>query len=126
MLALRLPPKWLPKVFRAAEKFVRWLERVLRPCLPMLVRNGLARQLHGAMILVCGLLLLLPLPVPFTNFFPAVAIALLACAMMEGDGRFSIAGTAFFLAALAYFGLLAFGGAALATGINAWWKSLFG
>jgi hypothetical protein len=126
MLALRLPPKWLPKMFRAAEKFVRWLERVLRPCLPALVRNGVARQLHGAMIMICGLLLLLPLPVPFTNFFPAVAIVLLACAMMEGDGRFSIAGAAFFLAALAYFGLLAFGGAALAGGINAWWKSLFG
>jgi hypothetical protein len=126
MLALRLPAKWLPKMFRAVERPVRWIERVLRPSLPVLVKNGLARQLHGAMILVCGLLLLLPLPVPFTNFFPAVAIALLACAMMEGDGRFSIAGAAFFLAALAYFALLAFGGAALATGINAWWKSLFG
>jgi len=126
MLALRLPPKWLPKMFRAAEKFVHWLERVLRPCLPAFVRNGVARQLHGGMILICGLLLLLPLPVPFTNFFPAVAVVLLACAMMEGDGRFSIAGAAFFLAALAYFGLLAFGGAALAGGINAWWKSLFG
>jgi hypothetical protein len=126
MLALRLPPKWLPRMFRAVERPVRWLERVLRPSLSVLVKKGLARQLHGAMILVCGLLLLLPLPVPFTNFFPAVAIALLACAMMESDGRFSIAGAAFFLAALAYFGLLVFGGAALASGINAWWKSLFG
>lgn len=126
MLALRLPPKWLPKMFHAVERPVRWLERFLRPTLPALVRSGIARQLHGGMILICGLLLLLPLPVPFTNFFPAVAIVLLACAMMEGDGRFSIAGAAFFLAALAYFGLLAFGGAALASGINAWWKSLFG
>jgi hypothetical protein len=126
MLALRLPAKWLPKMFQAVERPVRWLERFLRPTLPVLLRPGVFRQLHGAIIMISGLLLLLPLPVPFTNFFPAVAIALLACAMMEGDGRFSIAGAVFFLAALAYFSFLIFGGAALASGINAWWKSLLG
>jgi len=126
LLRVRLPAKWLPKMFRAAERPVRWLERFLRPCLGMVVDRGIFRQLHGVMICVCGLLLLLPLPIPFTNFFPAVAVALLACARLEGDGRFSIAGAAFFSFTLVYFALLTFGGAAIAGQIDDWRKSYFG
>ena len=126
LLRVKLPAKWLPKMFAAAERPVRWLERFLRPCFGVLVDGGIARQAHGAMIFVCGALLLLPLPVPFTNLFPAIAVALLACAMLEGDGRFSIAGAAFFLLSLGYFTLLYFGGAAIVGGIDEWWRANFG
>jgi hypothetical protein len=126
LLRVSLPAKWLPKMLHAVEKPVRWLERFLRPCFGVFVDGGLARQAHGGMIFVCGALLLLPLPVPFTNLFPAVAVALLACAMLEGDGRFSIAGAAFFLLSLGYFALLYFGGAAIVGGIDDWWRANFG
>jgi len=126
LLRVTLPAKWLPRMFRAVAKPVRWLERVLRPTLGFLVNGGVSRRLHGAMICACGLLLLLPLPIPLTNFFPAVAVALLACAMLEGDGRFSIAGAGVFLIALAYFGLIFFGGGTLVAQVDDWWRAHFG
>jgi hypothetical protein len=126
MLRIRLPAKWLPKVFRAVQKPVRWIERFLRPNMSGFVESPLPRRLHGVMICVCGLLLLLPLPIPFTNMIPAVSIALLACAMLESDGRFSIAGAGFFLLALAYFALLILGGAAITSQINDWWHARLG
>jgi hypothetical protein len=124
MLRLRLPAKWLPKMFRAVERPVRWIEHFLRPKFSRLVLAPALRRVHGAVICVCGLLLLLPLPIPFTNFFPAVAIVLLACAMLEADGRFSIAGGIFFVVALAYFALLGVGGGAVMQQVGAWWNSV--
>ena len=126
LLRVTLPAKLLPRMFRASEKPVRWLERFLRPTFGVLVDGGVFRRLHGVMICICGLLLLLPLPIPFTNMIPAIAIVLLACAMMEGDGRFSIAGAVFFAAALAYFSLIFFGGTALVDQIGGWWHARFG
>lgn len=122
MLRTRLPAKWLPKLFLAVERPVRWIERFLRPKFSALVQTPALRRIHGVVICVCGLLLLLPLPIPFTNFFPAVAIALLACAMLEADGRFSIAGGVFFVLAIAYFALLGFGGGAVMQQVGAWWN----
>jgi hypothetical protein len=126
MLSVSLPAKWLPKLFRVADRLVRWLERFLRPSFTFLVAPSLLYRLHGAVICVCGALLLLPIPVPMTNFFPAVAIVLLACAMLESDGRFSIAGGIVFLIAVGYFTLLGFGGTALAGQVSEWWHRIFG
>lgn len=125
LLRVKLPARWLPKLFRAVEKPVRWLERGLRPSIGFLLQDGVFRRLHGVVILICGLLLLLPLPIPFTNMLPAISIALIACAMLEGDGRFSIAGGVFFAMAITYFALLYVGGASLATGVAGWWHGLF-
>jgi len=122
MLRLRLPAKWLPRMFRAADRPVRWIERFLRPKYSVLVQTPMLWRMHGVVICVCGLLLLLPLPIPLTNFFPAVAIALLACAMLEADGRFSIAGGVFFVVALAYFALLGVGSGAVMQQVGAWWN----
>jgi len=126
LLNIRLPAKLLPRVFRMVEKPVRWIEKIVRPFMTSVVQGPVFRRLHGVMIFVCGALLLLPLPVPFTNMIPAIAVALLACGMLEGDGRFSIAGAAFFALALGYFALIFFGGATLVAQVNDWWRAHFG
>jgi len=126
LMRVRLPAKWLPRMLRAAERPIRWLERMLKPSWLSLTEPGIFRRIHGVMICISGLLLLLPLPVPFSNFFPAVSVVFLACALLESDGRFSIAGAIFFCAAIGYFALICFGGAALASAINDWWQSHFG
>ncbi len=118
LLRVSVPPRWLPKIFRAAGKFVGWLEKFLRPRFPFLVQADGPRRLHGVLICVSGLMLLLPLPIPMTNLFPALAVVLLACALLENDGYFSIAGAAVFVFAVGYFTLLGFGGTAAVT--HAW------
>ena len=90
---------------------MRWLEVLLRPRLRFLHEQVLFRRVSGALIMISGLLLLLPLPVPLTNTLPALTVILLASGAMERDGVFFLAGCVMFTVTLAYFGLLAFGGA---------------
>ena len=60
---------------------------------------------------MCGVLLLLPLPIPLTNTLPALTVVCLAAALLERDGYFVVVSLVLFLATLGYFGLLYFGGA---------------
>jgi len=75
------------------------------------------------LIALCGLKLLLPLPVPMSNFFPGVSAALLAAGSFEEDGLVFLAGLVMFTASLAYFALLALGGAAA---IGEIWQRVLG
>lgn len=124
-LSLRLDP-WLPRrvldyeissalllrLLTGSRKFVRGLEYLLRPRWSLLLDLGLLHHLYGAIILICGGLLLLPLPVPFSNALPALTVVLLAAGMLEKDGYFVIAGLLMFAITLIFFGGLFLGGAA--------------
>jgi len=65
------------------------------------------RRVAGAIIMKSGLLLLLPLPIPLTNSFPALTIVLIAAGALERDGLFFLAGCGVFASTLVYFTLLA-------------------
>lgn len=123
-LSLRQAP-WLPqrvlnynvsspfilRILEGSRRFVRGIEFFLRPRWSLLLDFGPLHHLYGAVILICGALLLLPLPVPFSNFLPAFTIVLLAAAMLEKDGYFVVAGMFMFLLSLIFFGGIFFGGA---------------
>ena len=111
LLDTQLPPKFFPRFLAATRRFLRWLEHFLKPRLGHLVRWPVARRFVGAMICVCGLLMALPFPIPFSNGLPALAVVLLAAAMLEEDGYFAIAGGVVFLLALAFFAAILWGGA---------------
>lgn len=124
-LNFKLKGKVLPKILRAADKPVKKLEDMLHPHLSILVATGILRQMHGVLLAINGLLLALPLPFPMTNLFPALSILLLTCALLENDGRFSIAGSVAFVLSCSYFAALAFGGATLITESWDWLKDRF-
>lgn len=135
-LSLRLQP-WLParmldrplssrllaRTLMAAKRLVRILEVVLRPRWSFLVKWTLLHRLHGAMICVSGLFLLLPLPVPFSNTLPALAIILLAAAMLERDGLAGILGVIAFAITLGFFGGIILGGAAAIEPVREWFAA---
>ena len=113
LLARELPPRFLAKMLKAASRIVRLLEFFLRPRLGFLHESFMFRRFGGGLIMICGLLLLLPLPVPLTNSLPALTVLLLAASALERDGASFLAGCFMFLVTVAYFFLLAFGGAHL-------------
>jgi len=123
LLRRELPPRFIGCVLTTASRGLRWLEVLLRPRLDFLHDQWIYRRVAGTMIMVSGLLLLLPLPIPLTNSLPALTVVLLAAGAMERDGLFFLAGCAMFTVALAYFGLLAFGGAHLLDNLR---HSIFG
>ena len=68
-----------------AVKMARQLEKFVRPRLAFLHAGPGRRRLFGA-IVIAGLGLMLPLPIPFSNHLPAWAVVLLSIGMMEQDG----------------------------------------
>ncbi len=98
-----LPAGFLRKLFAVAERVLRFFEKFLRPRLTFLSDTPLLAQLHAVLMLVAALALLLPLPIPFTNSFPAWTILLLAAGLLERDGLFILAGYLVFIAGVFYF-----------------------
>jgi hypothetical protein len=80
-----------------------WLEQRLRPRARWAV-DGHALRLIGLAALICGVLILLP--VPFGNTAPALAVILLAVGLLVRDGLAVMAGLGFTAGALAIDALL--------------------
>ena len=102
----KLPAGFFGRVIRLTGRMLRFLESVLRPRWPALTETGRLNQLHALVILMAALILLLPLPIPFSNMLPAWAIFLLACGLLERDGLFILLGYVAFAIGVAYFVLL--------------------
>lgn len=111
LLDTRLPPKIFAKVFALTRKIILGFERLLRPRMLWVTASPRLEQLHAIPIVICALMLLLPLPIPFSNMVPAWGILLLAGGLLERDGGFIIAGyiaalvTVAFFTAIAIFGV---------------------
>jgi hypothetical protein len=81
-----ISPSRLVKVLTGGIRFARIMEKLVKPRLQFLHRWPGAMNLIGLGIASGGLLLLLPLPIPFSNTVPAWAVVLLSAGMMERDG----------------------------------------
>lgn len=110
LLLKELPPRFFPKLLRAASRLLRLLEWFLKPRLNFMRETFVFQRVTGALIAISGLLLLLPLPIPFSNFLPGFTILLLAAGAMERDGWCLIGGWFMFAVTASAFTLLAFSG----------------
>lgn len=111
LLDRALPPRFLGKFLGAANRVVKLLEYFLRPRLPFVRNHAIFARIAGLLIAVSGLFLILPLPLPFSNSLPAWTVILLAAGALGRDGLFFIAGCASFALSVAFFTLVALGGA---------------
>lgn len=122
LLETRLPPATFQKVFVITQKIVLRFEKFLRPRLPAVTAKPWLEQIHAVSIVACALMLLLPLPIPFSNVIPAWAILLLAGGLLERDGVFIIAGHVATVIAIGYFVVIGIFGVGA---FDALWKRLF-
>lgn len=121
LLDTALPPQTFARVFAATRRFLCALEFFLKPRLTWVTGSGALRQLHTLPIVLAAFLLLLPLPVPFSNSLPAITILLFAAGLAERDGLSILAGYFMFVCSLAFFAVIAFAGF---EGFEAAWKWL--
>lgn len=115
-----LPPGFFGRLLAVAERILRFLEKFLRPRLAPLTGTHLLNRLHALLMLVAALALLLPLPIPFTNSFPAWTILLLAGGLLERDGVAVLLGYVVFAAGVLYFIVLGEAAAQLVEALLAW------
>ncbi|MEI7864096.1 MAG: exopolysaccharide biosynthesis protein [Chthoniobacterales bacterium] len=110
-LRTQLTAKFIPAVLRGSAKILRTIERLLFPRLTAVFDFRLTQFFTGLVICMCGLFLLLPLPIPFSNMIPALTVILCASAFSERDGLcLGVAGVMFGLT-LGFFGALIWTGA---------------
>lgn len=119
-----LPAGFINKVFSFAEKILRFFEKFLRPRLTFLSDTPLLVQLHSLLMLLAALALLLPLPIPFTNSFPAWAILLMAAGLLERDGAFILGAYVVFAAGVLYFIFLGEAATQLVQALVEWLKGM--
>jgi hypothetical protein len=74
------------QLLAGAIKLARMVESFVRPRFGFLHTGPIMPRITGLAILIAGLGLMLPLPIPFSNSIPAWAVVLLAIGMMEKDG----------------------------------------
>jgi hypothetical protein len=114
-MALGLPPK-LPlfigrkkipverqrKIITASLKWVKKIERMAKPRGRGWISNEPARRANGMLIAFLGLLLTLPLPIPFTNSGPGLAVIFLCVSLMEEDAVLIWVGYALAIGSVVY------------------------
>lgn len=119
---IKVPQKLATQLLKGILRVVLLIERFSKPRLQFLVSSNIWHHLYGAIICFCGGLLLLPLPIPFSNVIPAIPIILLAAALLEEDGVLAILGIITFVLCFAFFGALFIGGAAMIAWLEQWFS----
>ncbi len=103
-LEKKIPYTLLSKTVSAVLLVACRMEKILHPRLRFFTRWPSFSVLNGLMIMSSAFILMLPLPIPFTNSLPALSIILLAAGMMEEDGAVIFLG--YLAAAVAWFYLI--------------------
>ncbi|MFT3830330.1 MAG: exopolysaccharide biosynthesis protein [Opitutaceae bacterium] len=122
----RLPPRFFGRVLRGAEHVIRLFERITRRRLPFFATDTWMHRAIGAGIMASALFLMAPLPVPFSNFLPALAIVALAIGRMEEDGGMVLAGFVVLFLTAAFFAFLGFFGVEAIEWIRHWFAAHVG
>jgi hypothetical protein len=91
---------------RGARLFTR-LERFIHPCVPPLTHGPTMGRVNGLLLVLSGVLLMAPLPLPLSNTLPAYGALLLAAGSLERDGYGVVAGYIMRLLTLSYFTVVA-------------------
>ena len=124
VLEWEISPGLLAKVVRGTGRTFKAVEVVLKPRLAFMQDWIAFRRIAGVIITVCGLLMVLPLPLPFSNSLPAWTVLFLSIGALERDGLFFIIGVIAFGVTIAFFTFLAVGGAEAVEKLRQlWWTS---
>lgn len=87
-----VPHRTLERIINAMTAVALKMEKRIRPRMHFLRTHPRMVNLIGLGIVSGGFILALPLPIPFSNLFPAVSIMCLAAGLMERDGLLVLAG----------------------------------
>ena len=119
-----LPRGMQQRAVVGSVKFLRWLEKFIRPRRTRWLATRPARLANTLLLAALALLLALPLPSPpffFSNSLPGYAIILIAASMMEEDGVLIWIAYAMVLVNIVFFALV---GGAIVTAIAHGWEAL--
>lgn len=102
----KLPCSLTRQLLKSCRSITIWLEKIVRPRWKQIATNLYAWRGNG--FCIAWLSVLLMLPIPLTNPFPAIAILLLAVATLEADGLLMCIGYLLTLLNTIFFGFIGY------------------
>jgi len=93
-------------ILNGMNRVLSGLEKFIKPRLTFLT-NSPMDNVNNVIIIFCASLLMLPLPVPLTDFLPAYSILFLTLGSIENDGYLVLAGYSVAIITTIYFILIA-------------------
>ncbi len=106
----RLAGEPLAQMLKKGVQLFARLEKLTHPRLFLLTHGATMERLNASLLILGGLLLMAPLPLPFSNTLPAYGVLLLALGSLERDGYLIMAGYVMVLLTIAYFSAVALAG----------------
>ena len=97
-----ISPESFDKIFNVLYKALKFIERIAKPR-GNLVNNTYILKFNSAVIFLLAFFLFLPIPIPLTDFCPALAILVLSVSNLEEDTYLMIVGYLITLAGITYF-----------------------
>lgn len=114
--SLTMPKSTVAKIASNTSGLFRRIEFLISPRLSVFAVQNPFRFINGVLLILAGLFLALPLPIPFSNGLPALLIFLVSLAHAEEDGVLA-------LVAYAYFAGLMVSGTFLTEAVVHWMKT---
>lgn len=93
-------------ILKGMGRVLLFLEKFTKPRF-MVFQRSIMDYLNSMVMILCAVLLMLPLPVPLTDFLPAYGILFMALGSLEHDGYMIIAGYSVATVTAIYFLLIA-------------------
>jgi hypothetical protein len=90
--SVEIDPKKFEIIYKAAVKFSYVSSKLATYPAPTIVLSRVNRVLTGIWLILMAGFLSLPLPIPFSNFIPAIAIFFLCLGILEEDLILSVCG----------------------------------
>lgn len=103
LFSKKLPSNIVRKLTRVSVRCIRKIKRWVHPRFEWVCYNRIMKVLNGILLCVLGLMLALPLPIPFTNLIVAWPLFILSVGMLEDDGLLVFIGYGLSLVASLFF-----------------------
>lgn len=88
VLAKKVKSETLEKLSEKFLKFMKKMRTIVHPRMSWMSQSRVMQILNGLLIVLLGLFLALPVPIPFSNIIAGWAIVLLSIGLLEEDGLF--------------------------------------
>ena len=106
VMEYKISQSTMVSLLNGMNRILKGLEKFVKPRLNIVTRPYMD-QINNVFMIFCAFLLMLPLPVPLTDFLPAYSILFLTLGSVENDGYMVIAGYLMALITAIYFLLIA-------------------
>jgi len=95
------------KILDGMARVLKGLDKITKPRLTIMADGQLMEYVNSSVIVFSSFLLMLPIPVPLTDFLPAYSILFLSIGSIERDGYLIVAGYSVAIVTAIYFLIIA-------------------